>query len=65
MERLRELSEVELDAVAGGFLNGSFNVGSFNVNGSQDGDRNVNGSFTGNVAGLSGNGNYNGDIIIG
>jgi hypothetical protein len=65
MEQMRELTKVELDAVAGGFLDGSFNFGSFNVNGSHDGDRNGNGSFTSNVVGLSGSGNNNGDIVIG
>jgi hypothetical protein len=54
-----ELSELELDAVAGGFFNGSLNVGSFNLNGSFDGNGNGNGS--GNFAVLSANGNGNGN----
>jgi hypothetical protein len=61
-----ELTELELDAVAGGVLNGSFNFASFNGNGSVDG--NLNGNLSGNVAVLSvngnGNGNGNGNIHI-
>ena len=53
-----ELSDADLAAVAGGLLNGSFNVGSFNGNGSHDG--NGNGNHSGNVAALSFNGNLNG-----
>ena len=57
---LVELTESELDAVAGGFLNGSFNFGSFNGNGSHDG--NGNGNHSGNVAFASANGNGNGSL---
>jgi hypothetical protein len=53
-----ELTELELDAVAGGFLNGSFNAFSFNGNGSHDG--NGNGNHSGNFAVFSANGNGNG-----
>jgi hypothetical protein len=55
-----ELTESELDAVAGGFLNGSFNIGSFDGNGSHDG--NGNGNRSGNFALLSANGNGNGSV---
>jgi hypothetical protein len=55
-----ELTASELDAVAGGFLNGSFNAFSFNLNGSHDG--NGNGNVSGNVAFLSANGNGNGSV---
>jgi len=56
-----ELTESELDAVAGGgFLNGSFNAFSFNGNGSRDG--NLNGNLSGNVAFLSANGNGDGNL---
>jgi hypothetical protein len=56
-----ELTEIELDAVAGGFLNGSGNVFSFNGNGSHDGNANGNSllaviTANGNVDG-SGDGN--------
>jgi hypothetical protein len=47
MEQMRELTEVELDAVAGGFLDGSLNFGSFSGNGSNDGNGNGNGSGSG------------------
>jgi hypothetical protein len=61
-----ELIDADLDAVAGGFFDGSFNAGSFNLNGSGNG--NLNGNGSGNVAGVSfngnGNGNLNGNIII-
>jgi hypothetical protein len=54
-----ELIDSDLDAVAGGFLNGSFNFHSFNGNGSHDG--NGNGNHSGNFAVLSANGNGNGN----
>jgi hypothetical protein len=54
-----ELIDTDLDAVAGGFLNGSGNIGSFNGNGSHDGNGNGNGS--GNFAFASRNGNGNGN----
>jgi len=54
-----ELIDEDLDAVAGGALNGSFNFGSFNVNGSFNG--NGNGNLSGNFAVLSANGNDNGN----
>ena len=61
-----ELIDEDLDAVAGGFLNGSFDFHSFNGNGSHDG--NGNGNYSGNVAFASvngnGNGNDNGNITI-
>jgi len=53
-----ELTDADLDAVAGGVFIGSFNFGSFNGNGSHDG--NGNGNHSGNVAALSFNGNLNG-----
>jgi hypothetical protein len=63
-----ELTESELDAVAGGFLNftGSFNSHSFNGNGSHDGNGNGNGSGNGFLTGDNGNvnGNGNGNIVI-
>jgi hypothetical protein len=65
-----ELTDADLDAVAGGFVAiGSYNVGSFNFNGSFDG--NFNGNHSGNGGGLNvsengnGNGNNNGNIEIG
>jgi hypothetical protein len=61
-----ELIDADLDAVAGGFFNGSLNAFSFNGNGSVDG--NANGNFSGNFAVFSangnGNGNDNGNILI-
>jgi hypothetical protein len=54
-----ELIDADLDAVAGGLLNGSFNLGSFNGNGSHNGNGNGNGS--GNFAFASANGNNNGN----
>jgi hypothetical protein len=54
-----ELIDAHLDAIAGGFFNGSFNAFSFNGNGSHDG--NGNGNFSGNVAFASANGNDNGN----
>jgi hypothetical protein len=59
-----EMIDADLDAVAGGFFNGSFNAFSFNGNGSVDG--NLNGNLSDNVAVLSanGNGNGNGNIHI-
>jgi len=54
-----ELIDAHLDAIAGGVLNGSFNFGSFNGNGSHDG--NGNGNHSGNVAFASANGNDNGN----
>jgi hypothetical protein len=62
-----ELIDADLDAVAGGFLNGSFNFHSFNGNGSHDG--NGNGNHSGNGLGNAsdngnGNGNDNGNIEI-
>jgi hypothetical protein len=54
-----ELIDADLDAVAGGLLNGSFNAFSFNGNGSHNG--NGNGNHSGNVAVLSANGNDNGN----
>jgi hypothetical protein len=54
-----ELIDSDLDAVAGGFVNGSFNFASFNGNGSVDG--NLNGNLSGNVAFASANGNGNGN----
>jgi hypothetical protein len=59
MESLIELTEAELDAVAGGLPNGSFYFGSFNGYGSHDGNGYGNGS--GNRAGLSANGNLEGN----
>lgn len=59
-----ELTESELDAVAGGgghgSVIGSFNAFSFNGNGSVDG--NGNGNFSGNWALFSANGNGNGSF---
>jgi hypothetical protein len=43
-----ELINADLAAVAGGLLNGSFNIGSFNGNGSHNG--NGNGSVDGNIS---------------
>jgi hypothetical protein len=61
-----ELTASDLDAVAGGSLNGIFNFGSFNFNGSNNGNNNGNGS--GNFAFLSfngnGNGNFNGNALV-
>ena len=54
-----ELIDADLDAVAGGVFNGSFNFGSFNLNGSFDG--NLNGNGSGNFAFASANGNGNGN----
>jgi hypothetical protein len=51
-----ELTESELDAVVGGVLNGSFNFGSFNGNGSHDG--NANGNSV--IAVITANGNLDG-----
>ena len=56
-----ELIDEDLDAVAGGALNGSFNVGSFNGNGSHDGNGNGNGSGNFAAFSINGNGNGNGD----
>jgi hypothetical protein len=54
-----ELMDIDLDTVAGGLLNGNFNFGSFNLNGSFNG----NGNGNGNTASLLGiNGNFNGDF---
>ena len=59
-----ELTELELDAVAGGGSHGSvigsLNAFSFNGNGSVDG--NLNGNLSGNWALFSANGNGNGSV---
>ena len=55
-----ELTALELDAVAGGFFNGSGNVFSFDGNGSHNG--NGNGNRSGNVAFFSANGNADGNL---
>jgi hypothetical protein len=55
-----ELIDSDLDEVAGGLANGSFNVGSFDGNGSHDG--NGNGNRSGNRALFSVNGNGNGSV---
>ena len=66
-----ELTELELDAVAGGghgSVIGSFNFGSFNGNGSFDGNGNGNGSGNfvwGSSANGNGNGSLDGNISIG
>jgi hypothetical protein len=60
-----ELTELELDAVAGGFLNGTGNVFSFNGNGSVNGNGNGNSLLAVITANGNGNGNLNGNIAIG
>ena len=50
-----ELIDADLDVVVSGFLNGSFNFGSFNGNGSHDG--NGNGNHSGNFTFARANGN--------
>jgi hypothetical protein len=59
-----ELTESELDAVAGGFANGSFNFGSFDGNGSVDGNANGNSVIAVLTANGNLNGNGNGNIVI-
>jgi hypothetical protein len=56
-----ELTDADLDAVAGGFVIGSFNAFSFNFNGSFDGNVNGNHSGNGGLANGSANGNENGN----
>jgi hypothetical protein len=59
-----ELTELELDAVAGGVLNGSFNFFSFNFNGSFDGNNNGNSGVAVGTVNGNGNGNDDGNITI-
>jgi hypothetical protein len=54
-----ELTDADLDAVAGGVFDGSFNILSFNGNGSLNG--NGNGNLSGNLTLASANGNLNGN----
>ena len=61
-----ELTDSDLDAVAGGFGNGSLNSNSFNFNGSFDGNLNGNNSGNGGffTSNESANGNNNGNFAV-
>jgi hypothetical protein len=60
-----ELSDADLDAVAGGSsLPGIFNFGSFNFNGSNNGNGNGSGNFGFLSFNGNGNGNFDGNTLV-